>query len=121
MTLIGRATWRAGQGINQRRLPGVLWKIVHEGLDAKGNAEFRTFKVEWNATKARVIKRGIPLLRDLEYVGRFFDDAIWEYARPLLRRLEELRRDPACWKDPTKARRRFSGGRRAPISSRARS
>jgi hypothetical protein len=51
------------------------------------------------AKKTRAINDGIPLLRDLVELGRF-DDAIGTHAPPLLKRLEELRKDPARWTDP---------------------
>ncbi len=90
----------AERGIRRRILAAALWKIVQRVDQARSDAEvMRSFteRVRW---KKSVTEKGfIRRIRSLEEMG-WFDDKIWEYARPLRQRLEELRKDPTRWVEP---------------------
>jgi hypothetical protein len=93
-------------GIRRRILAAALWKIVQRVDQARSDAEvMRSFteRVQW---KKSVTEKGfIRRIRSLEEMG-WFDDKIWEHARPLRQRLEELRKDPTRWVEPLNWRER---------------
>lgn len=99
-------------GFDKPRLVTVLWKVVTLGLpisQARGDRENAVARAEWKQ-KALAI---LPVLTWLEHET---DDRLWEYARPLRRRLEELKKDPSQWReswitppDPRRARRPQGG------------
>jgi len=87
-------------GMRWRLLAAALWKIVQRLDQARSDTEVIRSLQEWARWKRSVTDKGfIRRIRSLEEWG-WFDDKLWEYARPLRQRLEELRKDPTRWVEP---------------------
>jgi len=87
-------------GIRRRIVAAGLWKIVQRADQARSDTDFRrSLKERARWKKSVTEKRFIARIRSLEEMG-WFDDKLWEHARPLGQRLEELRQDPARWIEP---------------------
>jgi hypothetical protein len=90
----------AERGFRRRILAAALWKIVRRVDQARSDAEVMRSSAERERWKKSVTEKGfIRRIRSLEEMG-WFDDKLWEYARPLRQRLEELRKDPTRWVGP---------------------
>jgi len=87
-------------GIRRRIVAAGLWKIVQRADQARSDTEVtRSLKERARWKKSVTEKRFIARIRSLEEMG-WFDDKLWEHARPLGQRLEELRQDPTRWIEP---------------------
>jgi len=87
-------------GLRRRIVAAGLWKIVQRADQARSDIEItRSLKERARWKKSVTQKRFIARIRSLEEMG-WFDDKLWEYARPLGQRLEELRQDPTLWIEP---------------------
>ena len=87
-------------GVRRRIMAVALWKIVQRADHARSDTEVMRNLKEWARWKKSVTeKRFIGRIRSLEEMG-WFDDKLWEHARPLRQRLEELRQDPTRWIEP---------------------
>jgi hypothetical protein len=87
-------------GVRRRILAIALWKIVQRVDQARSDTEAtRSLKERARWKKSVTAERFIGRIRSLEEMGRF-DDKLWEHARPLRQRLEELRQHPTRWIEP---------------------